>query len=452
MEQVFHCQSCRAKLNIIGIDNTQHEGVSVSHRQSSLLGASAFGGSKVDESFVLLDSAGRRGQPPSDAHASGSGHRSLDESFVMLAGSASVLKQAPSGMRASSHGIPMQALDDRFAQLAKTFEIASGECKVDQPLCLDCSTRVREEVDAAVAEAEADIAAYESALDRLTHEEEQPMSRQDFEEEMRQAHELEAQERQRAQQLQQEASAAEAELADLKAASAELSTLEERYWHDFNDFQLQLRSHVEERDVVISKIERTNLLLERLRRTNVYNDVFHIWYDGPFGTIGGFRMGKTPTCPVEWDEINAAWGQAVLLLHTMAQACKLNFSCCRLLPLGSYPRVADKRSTLDLHGPVNKLYCTSYDRAMTLFLSCLNEFADFAKARDSAEGKRETFELPYAVDADRVGGMTIKLMFNKDAKWTKALKFMLTDLKWCLKWVIAQQDGAGLSTAPVLAA
>jgi hypothetical protein len=29
---------------------------------------------------------------------------------------------------------------------------------------------------------------------------------------------------------------------------------------------------------------------------------------------------------VEWDEINAAWGQAVLLLHTMAQQCKLNFS------------------------------------------------------------------------------------------------------------------------------
>jgi beclin 1 len=51
-----------------------------------------------------------------------------------------------------------------------------------------------------------------------------------------------------------------------------------------------------------------------------------IWHDGPFGTISGFRLGRTPECPVEWDEINAAWGQAVLLLHTMAQQCKLNFS------------------------------------------------------------------------------------------------------------------------------
>lgn len=57
------------------------------------------------------------------------------------------------------------------------------------------------------------------------------------------------------------------------------------------------------------------------------NDTFRIWHDGPFGTISGFRLGRTPEHPVDWNEINAAWGQAVLLLHTMAQQCKLNFSC-----------------------------------------------------------------------------------------------------------------------------
>jgi hypothetical protein len=38
------------------------------------------------------------------------------------------------------------------------------------------------------------------------------------------------------------------------------------------------------------------------------------------------RLGRTPEIPVEWEEINAAWGQAVLLLHTMAQSCQLNFT------------------------------------------------------------------------------------------------------------------------------
>jgi beclin 1 len=72
--------------------------------------------------------------------------------------------------------------------------------------------------------------------------------------------------------------------------------------------------------------------LERLRCTNVYNDAFHIWYNGPFGTISGFRLGRHAQ-EVEWTELNAAWGQATLLLHTMAQAgaprlgCKMHLSC-----------------------------------------------------------------------------------------------------------------------------
>jgi hypothetical protein len=194
-------------------------------------------------------------------------------------------------------------------------------------------------------------------------------------------------------------------------------------------------------------------LLLLVQSTNVLNDTFRIWHDGPFGTISGFRLGRTPEHPVEWNEINAAWGQAVLLLHTMAQQCKLNFSCkfgnvaavhnacpCRLgiawqtvhfallaataravhlqlavllshaysghhdrptyasalklpiccmsvltayrlLPMGSHPRVADKRGTYDLFGPVNKLWGGGYDKAMSIFLACLKEFGDFARAR-----------------------------------------------------------------------
>ena len=56
--------------------------------------------------------------------------------------------------------------------------------------------------------------------------------------------------------------------------------------------------------------------LERLKRTNVYNDVFRIWHDGHFGTINNFRLGLLPGHAVEWEEINAALGQACLLLYT----------------------------------------------------------------------------------------------------------------------------------------
>ena len=83
---------------------------------------------------------------------------------------------------------------------------------------------------------------------------------------------------------------------------------------------------------LVTQIERTSAHLERLRHTNVYNDAFHIWHEGPFATISGFRLGRTPSFPVEWDEINAAWGQGVLLLHTLAQVpllLSLSSICCQ---------------------------------------------------------------------------------------------------------------------------
>jgi beclin 1 len=69
----------------------------------------------------------------------------------------------------------------------------------------------------------------------------------------------------------------------------------------------------------LAKIEVSQVHLELLKRTNVLNDAFYISHDGVIGTINNFRLGRLPNVQVEWDEINAAWGQAALLLHTMAQ-------------------------------------------------------------------------------------------------------------------------------------
>ncbi|KAF9593463.1 hypothetical protein IFM89_023280 [Coptis chinensis] len=132
------------------------------------------------------------------------------------------------------------------------------------------------------------------------------------------------------------------ELKELDLKSKSFGELEERYWHEFNSFQFQLTSHQlpyphandeynslsdsqEERDVILAKITVSQLHLELLKRTNVLNDAFPIYHDGEFGTINNFRLGRLPKILVEWDEINAAWGQACLLLHTMAQYFRPKF-------------------------------------------------------------------------------------------------------------------------------
>lgn len=48
--------------------------------------------------------------------------------------------------------------------------------QVDQPLCLECATRVREEMDAAVTEMEAECEAFEAALQNLALEDAKPLS------------------------------------------------------------------------------------------------------------------------------------------------------------------------------------------------------------------------------------------------------------------------------------
>jgi beclin len=70
-------------------------------------------------------------------------------------------------------------------------------------------------------------------------------------------------------------------------------------------------------------------------------------------------------------------------------------------------------------------------------VAVVQEFATFARNLDPSVA----CDLPYGIEGDKIGGLTIKLLFNKDVKWTKALKYMLTDLKWCLKWMIKVQQG-----------
>jgi len=96
----------------------------------------------------------------------------------------------------------------------------------------------------------------------------------------------------------------------------------------------------------------------------------------------------------------------------------------------------------ELYGPVNILSSHKYDRAMAGFLHCLHEFGTFANESDVAAGVNPPFELPYAIDGDKIDGRKIAFPFNRYERWTAALKIMLTDLKTCLAWLSNQQGSA----------
>lgn len=169
-------------------------------------------------------------------------------------------------------------------------------------------------------------------------------------------------------------------------------------------------------------------MLRRLQRYNVCNDVFHIWHDGLFGTINGLRLGRLPSKPVEWVEINAALGQAVLLLATIADRANFEFSRNRLVPRGSFSRI------VNMYGKEYNLYSDGgmfrrrgFNQAMTLFLECVED------AGRRAMKEEPSLKFPYKVERGKIGGLPISL--GNDEQWTRALKYMLTHLKWLLAWI-----------------
>ncbi len=119
-----------------------------------------------------------------------------------------------------------------------------------------------------------------------------------------------------------------AEVSSLESESARLSSLESSFWHEYSAYSLSSSELVEEQSCIQDLIRSSAESLDRLKRTNVFDDAFHISHDGHFATINGFRLGRLPSQPVEWAEISAALGQALLLLATMARQSDYKFQKC----------------------------------------------------------------------------------------------------------------------------
>ncbi|KAI3942465.1 hypothetical protein MKW98_013117 [Papaver atlanticum] len=329
------------------------------------------------------------------------------------------------------------------------------EFLVEQPLCLECMRVLSDKLDKEVDDVNKDIKAYEACLQRLEGETRDVMSEADFFREKLKIEEEERRLEAAIEETEKQCIEVDAELKDLEVKSNRFKDLEERYWHEFNNFQFQLTRHQEERDSILAKIEVSQAHLESLKRTNVLNDAFPISHDGEFGTINNFRLGRLPKIPVEWDELNAAWGQACLLLHTMAQYFRPKFPNkvsryrTKIIPMGSYPRIMDSNNnTYELFGPVNLFWSTRYDKAMTLFLTCLKEFVEFANSKDQENNiqPEKCFKLPYKIENDKVETHSITQSFNKQENWTKALKYTLCNLKWALFWFVGNTNFQPLSS------
>ncbi|XP_011624596.1 beclin-1-like protein isoform X2 [Amborella trichopoda] len=430
------CQNCRHPLSVVGVDSYADKFFGDPSRSgmqaSSMHGAgSILGSCRMDNSFVMLPKQRSPGFPPRPRSSSQqpgnlavSGSMNPPGQYVMPE-----RLSTTQGATSTTDSHSNKAMEESFVVLppaaASVYKVESSpECGI--PLTPPPGGGLASPSNMSNAGFNSSITVLKRAFDIAT-------AQTQVEEEERR---LEA----AIEEIERQCAEVNADLQEVELKSKRFEELEKRYWHEFNDFQFQLTMHQEERDAILAKIEVSQAHLELLKRTNVLNDAFPIYHDGDFGTINNYRLGRLPKIPVEWDETNAAWGQACLLLHTMAQYCRPKFLYrIKIIPMGSYPRITDSNNnTFDLFGPVNIFWSSRYDTAMTLFLACLKDFAEFANSMDKESGipLEDCFKLPYKIENDKVENYSIIMSFNKPENWTKALKYTLCNLKWVLFWFV----------------
>ena len=378
--------------------------------------------------------------------------RTLDpahhESETTLPRSSTTIQGRP---KRASEALSLRGLDEcgpveDITLAADVFGVLSDHCDIDHPLCAECPEAVLENYQKQIAQNEDAASLYEELLTQLSAEVSEkgdpgegasPPRDEELEALRREEQELKLQLLSSEEKRKQYSE----ELAKEKEREVGLKREEEEYWRDFNEHQRQMLQFADDQLSVTYQLQYYTEQLERLKKTNIINATFHIWHNGYFGTINGLRLGRLQTVPVDWSEINAAWGQTIFLLNTLAHMSGVTFERYRLVPYGnqSIIEVLDgKKKVLPLHytSGIRLFQEAKFDSAMVAFLDCLQQF----KVHIEKSSKGE-FVLPYKIDKDRIGddngNFSIKINLNSMENWTKALKYVLTDLRWALTWVSA---------------
>ncbi|KAL8932730.1 MAG: hypothetical protein Q9216_006708 [Gyalolechia sp. 2 TL-2023] len=231
-------------------------------------------------------------------------------------------------------------LSQQIEFTTRLFEILSARSDVDHPVCTECTDLLLSQLQSRLASATKERDAYISFLKSLKTSAPTPSQLQRAQKSLAEARAVEAKAFSDLLALEKEKSDLDAEIAALEAESLALDAEEQDFWRSRNAFALTLSEFQNERDALNAAYDHDAQQLERLQRTNVYNDCFCISHDGHFGTINGLRLGRLPPPQnVEWAEINAALGTAALLLVTVAEKLGFEFRGYRVKPLGSTSHV-----------------------------------------------------------------------------------------------------------------
>ncbi|KAI8911718.1 autophagy protein Apg6-domain-containing protein, partial [Gorgonomyces haynaldii] len=325
-------------------------------------------------------------------------------------------------------------LSQRLNVANRLFDIISEKSTIDHPMCLDCADDLLLKMDRRIGDLKRERETYQTYL-----EQHQKIPDGISKEEIDQLEERKAQTLKILIEMREEQEQINKELEEAEAQLKALDQEESIYWERVNQFEHDLNEHHMELQHVNLTYEQANAQLQALSNTSMMNECFKIGHEGPIATINDLRLGRLPAQHVEWAEINAGFGQVALLMELMANKLQFKFSQYKIIAMGNFSRIEKTegdKAQYELYGSSDiagmLFWNRRFDFGLVALLSCLQELGDYAEAKDSR------FKLPYRISKDKIGDTVIKLQFSQDETWTKALKYLLIDIKWMMAFCAAQ--------------
>jgi len=340
-------------------------------------------------------------------------------------------------------------LSRKIETAQKLSDIASGLSQINHPMCTSCVATVVDKLDKELNDLNEERVIYTEYLKELTSEgfstqitaEEQVKLNKENEDLDKEIVDLEKE----LAEIRSQKAKLQSQKVALEQESQNLDSKERQFCLDANKFWVDIQTLQNEHAHVSQKIREVTEQVETMKKTNVFDDAFRISFNGIFGTINGLRLGRLPSDNVKWEEINAGLGQACLLLDVLANQCaKFKFRGYVLRPIGSYSEIIrreahkkEQRAQLYQSSGGYSLFSTmECEQGLEWFLECIRQLQEHAIQSDP------NFKLFYKIVGHRIG--TSKEMYsvkhkenrkNSDECWTKALKYMLIDLRYLLAWV-----------------
>ena len=236
--------------------------------------------------------------------------------------------------RGDSAVLQATSMHEQLRAVSRLLELSEvlhdqGKVACGVPLCEECASGVLRELQRRLEEAHSERELLRAAFAELEAGEGgaavTAVSADDLEREREAQREEEDELRAELEAARAERSELEAELRRLQERRRQQQEEEEARHATLNAAELGRQDAADESLRVSQLATHCERELNRLGRVSVYEDLFRIDVSGTLGTINALRLGRLPGVTVEWAELNAALGQVVLLVHTLARVLAGHF-------------------------------------------------------------------------------------------------------------------------------